>query len=112
MSEIIITGEDKPEDEQPQEEQMEINFQATEEDEEPFVNVGDTPELVVVAKSVKLNQRTAKLARIVSAYRDESITDLLSDILEPILARLEQEEIVKQCEAMASQTGEPHDEHD
>jgi hypothetical protein len=45
--------------------------------------------------SVKLHMDVIESARIVAACRNESMTDLLSDILRPVVARLEQEEIAK-----------------
>jgi hypothetical protein len=45
--------------------------------------------------STKLHIDVIEAARIVSAYRNETITDMLSDILRPILARMEKEEVAK-----------------
>ena len=42
--------------------------------------------------SVKLQLDVVESARIVSAYRGETITDMLSDLLRPVLAKMEQEE--------------------
>lgn len=53
--------------------------------------------------SVKLRMHVIESARIVAAYRNETITDLLSDILEPILAQMEREEVAKR-----SKGGRPH----
>ena len=47
--------------------------------------------------SVKLHMDVIETARIVAAYRNEAITDLLSDILRPILLGLEQEETAKRA---------------
>lgn len=45
--------------------------------------------------SVKLRYGAVELARIVAAYRNEQITDLLSDIVEPILAEMHRAEVAK-----------------
>jgi hypothetical protein len=45
--------------------------------------------------SVKLHMEVIESARIVAAYRGEQISDMLSEILKPILAKMEQEEIAK-----------------
>jgi hypothetical protein len=45
--------------------------------------------------SAKLHADVVEAARIVAAYRGESITDMLSDLLRPILARMEQDEVAK-----------------
>jgi hypothetical protein len=45
--------------------------------------------------SVKLRIQAIETARIVAAYRNETLTDLISDIVEPILARMEKEEVAK-----------------
>jgi hypothetical protein len=45
--------------------------------------------------SVKLHMDVVEAARIVSAYRNEQIADLLSAILRPALARMEREEVAK-----------------
>lgn len=45
--------------------------------------------------SVKLEMDVIESARIVTAYKGESMTELLSKILRPILAKMEQEEIAK-----------------
>jgi hypothetical protein len=45
--------------------------------------------------SVKLTIDVIESARIVAAYRNESMTELLSDLLRPILAQLEREEVAK-----------------
>jgi hypothetical protein len=51
--------------------------------------------------SVKLHFDVVESARIVSAYRGETITDMLSDLLRPMLAKMEQEETVKRGQATA-----------
>jgi hypothetical protein len=51
--------------------------------------------------SVKLHVDVVESARIVSAYRGETITDMLSDLLRPVLARMEQEETTKRSQAAA-----------
>jgi hypothetical protein len=45
--------------------------------------------------SVKLHIDVIEAARIVSAYRNQSMTDMLSDILRPVLAEMEQREVAK-----------------
>ena len=45
--------------------------------------------------SVKLHIDVVEAARIVSAYRNESMTDMLSAIVRPILARMEQDEVIR-----------------
>jgi hypothetical protein len=45
--------------------------------------------------SVKLRIKAIETARIVAAYRNETLTDLISDIVEPVLARMEKEEVAK-----------------
>jgi hypothetical protein len=45
--------------------------------------------------SVKLHVDVIESARIVSAYRNETMTDLLSALLRPALAKLEREEVAK-----------------
>jgi len=42
--------------------------------------------------SVKLHMDVIESARIVAAYRGEQISDLLSNLLRPVLVRLEAEE--------------------
>lgn len=46
-------------------------------------------------QSVKLKLDVIQSARIVASCRGESITDLLSDILRPIIAKMEREEMQK-----------------
>jgi hypothetical protein len=45
--------------------------------------------------SIKMPMDVIESARIVSAYRGETMTDLLAEILRPVLAKMEQEEIAK-----------------
>lgn len=45
--------------------------------------------------STKLHIDVVESARIVAAYRGETITDMLSDLLRPILRGMEQEEVAK-----------------
>lgn len=47
--------------------------------------------------SVKLHMDVIESARIVSAYRGDSMTDLLSEILRPILVKMEHEEVAKRA---------------
>jgi hypothetical protein len=49
--------------------------------------------------SIKLPMDVIEAARIVSAYRGGSMTDLLGEILRPALAKMEQEEIVKRTKS-------------
>jgi len=49
--------------------------------------------------STKLPMDVVESARIVAAYRNEQITDLLGNILRPVLAKMEQEEQVKRNKA-------------
>lgn len=46
---------------------------------------------------VKLHLDVIESARIVAAYRGEPIQDLLSDILRPILAKMEREETARRA---------------
>ena len=55
--------------------------------------------------SAKLPADVVETARIVAAYRGESMADLLGDILRPILAKMEQEEMAKRSKAKGK--GEP-----
>jgi hypothetical protein len=48
-------------------------------------------------ESVKIRSKVMDSARIVAAYTGEAMSDMLSDILEPILARREQEEAAKRA---------------
>jgi len=45
--------------------------------------------------SVKLPIDVIEMARIVSACRNESMTDMLGDLLRPTLAKMQQEEFAK-----------------
>jgi hypothetical protein len=54
--------------------------------------------------SVKLHYDVVEAARIVSAYRGESMTDMLSDLLRPVLATMEQEETAKRSQAVGNRT--------
>lgn len=56
--------------------------------------------------SVKLRPETVEAARIVAVYRGVTITDLLSDILDPILAKMEYEEVTRRTKASKGK-GEP-----
>lgn len=47
--------------------------------------------------SVKLHMDVIESARIVSAYRNEPMTDLLSRLLRPVLAKMEKEEIARRA---------------
>jgi hypothetical protein len=51
--------------------------------------------------SIKLPMDVIEAARIVSAYRGGTMTDLMGDILRPALAKMEQEEITKRTQATA-----------
>lgn len=61
--------------------------------------VGANPEAVeampVSVRSVKLHMDVIETARIVSAYRNETLTDMLGNMLRPLLTRMEQEEVAK-----------------
>jgi hypothetical protein len=57
----------------------------------------DKPKLM----SVKIPMDVLESARIVSAYRGSTMTDLLGDILRPALARLEQEETAKRARGVS-----------
>jgi hypothetical protein len=50
--------------------------------------------------SVKLELDVVESARIVSAYRGESMTELVSRILRSILAKMEQEETTKRAKKL------------
>jgi hypothetical protein len=52
--------------------------------------------------SVKLHIDVIEAARIVAAYRGDSMTDMLSDILRPVLAKMEREEIAKRAKGKGS----------
>jgi len=49
--------------------------------------------------SVKLHLDVVESARIVVAYRGGTMTDMLSDILRPILAKMEREAVAKRSKA-------------
>ena len=53
------------------------------------------------ASSVKLHDDVIETARIVSAYRGETMTDMLSGLLRPLLADLEKREVEKRGKAPA-----------
>lgn len=52
---------------------------------------GDRP----TTESVKLPADVVESARIVSAYTGESMTDIMGDILRPVLAKRERDEVAK-----------------
>jgi hypothetical protein len=56
--------------------------------------------------SVKLHMDVIESARIVAAYRNESMTDLLSDLLRPTLAKMEEEEIAKRTRPAKGKRGD------
>jgi hypothetical protein len=47
--------------------------------------------------SVKLHMDVIESARIITAYTGEAMTDVLSDILRPILAKMERDEVAKRA---------------
>lgn len=49
--------------------------------------------------SVKLPMDVIESARIVAAYRGETMADLMADILRPELARMEQDEMARRTQA-------------
>ncbi len=51
--------------------------------------------------STKLHMDVVESARIVAAYKNEQIADLLSNILRPILADLEKDETAKRAKGRA-----------
>lgn len=57
--------------------------------EEPMAD--DKPKTL----SVKLHMDVIESARIVTGYTGDSMTDLLSEILRPILVRMEKSEVAK-----------------
>lgn len=57
------------------------------------------------ALSVKLHVDVIEAARIVAAYRGEPISDMLSDILRPILAKLEAEEVARRSKPGKARPG-------
>jgi len=56
--------------------------------------------------SVRLRAETVETARIVSAYRGEIMTDMLSDILQPILTRMESQEVAKRAKGNPKPKGD------
>ena len=68
---------------------------------EPSIMTTPTPK-TPDTQSVKLRLNVIQSARIVASCRGVSITDLLSDMLEPTLAKMEREEMQKRLKA-----GEP-----
>jgi hypothetical protein len=67
----------------------------------PWDGIDEAPAL----GSVKLRMEVIETARIVAGYTGESMTDMLSDILGPILAKREQEEVAKRLKATKSRGG-------
>jgi hypothetical protein len=57
--------------------------------------------------SVKLPMDVIESARVVSACRGESMTELLGDILRPIIAKMEQEELGKRIKPGRSKGSKP-----
>jgi hypothetical protein len=55
--------------------------------------------------SVKIPMDVLESARIVSAYRGVTMTELIGDILRPALAKLEQEEITKRSQGATRRKG-------
>ncbi|MFI5454197.1 MAG: hypothetical protein ACHRXM_01980 [Isosphaerales bacterium] len=51
--------------------------------------------------SVKLPMDVLESARIVSAFRGGTMTDLMADILRPALAKMEQEEMARRSQSAA-----------
>ncbi len=47
--------------------------------------------------SVRIRADTVEAARIVSAYRGENMIDMISDILQPILAKMEAQEVARRA---------------
>jgi hypothetical protein len=56
--------------------------------------------------SVKLPMDVVESARIVSAFRGEPMTEMLGELLRPILARMEREEIAKRTKLRGKREGE------
>lgn len=56
--------------------------------------------------SVKLEMDVVESARIVSACRSESMTELLSTLLRPTLQKMEREEMAKRMKATQKKAGE------
>jgi hypothetical protein len=59
----------------------------------------------LTTQSVKLETDVLEAARIVSAYRGVSMTELLGEVLRPALAKMEQEEIAKRQKAARKPKG-------
>jgi hypothetical protein len=57
--------------------------------------------------SIKLRTATVEAARIVSAYRGEHMAEMLSDLLDPILAKMEQQEVAKRSRPERGKGGKP-----
>lgn len=55
---------------------------------------------------VKLHMDVIESARIVAAFRGEPMQDMLSDILRPILAKMEQDEMSKRMRPRRPKGGE------
>ena len=51
--------------------------------------------------AVKLHMDVIETARIVSAYRNEPMAEMLSDLLRPLLAKMEREEVAKRTKGAA-----------
>jgi hypothetical protein len=51
--------------------------------------------------SVKIHLDVVEAARIVAAFKGITITDLVSDTMRPILAKMEHEEITKRTQGAA-----------
>jgi hypothetical protein len=58
--------------------------------------------------SVKLHLDVVESARIVVAYRGGTMTDLLSDVLRPVLAKMERDEVAKRAKAEQAAKGKGH----
>ncbi|QEH33953.1 hypothetical protein OJF2_24860 [Aquisphaera giovannonii] len=52
---------------------------------------------------VKIDANVAQTAKIVAAYRDTTVAELVSEILRPILEQMEQEEIARRAAGTAAQ---------
>jgi hypothetical protein len=57
------------------------------------------------AMSVKFPMDVIESARIVSAYRGETMADRLGEILRPALAKMEQEEIARRAGSVKRKAG-------
>jgi hypothetical protein len=51
--------------------------------------------------SIKMHMDVLESARIVAAFRGQTMTDLMADILRPALAKMEQEEMARRTQATA-----------